>query len=150
VQEFFYAVAERKFIMSKPFYQKHISLVLVCSLLLMLMSMPVAAATKEEKAAAHAAKVKTEIGKLGIGPDAQIRVKLRDKTKLSGYISQANADSFVITDSKTGISTEVPYPNVTQARGHNLSTGAKIAIAAGIAVGVAVLVFYLVMLSNTA
>lgn len=137
--------------MFKPLYQKRISLTLVCSLLLMWASTPAAAApTKEEKAAAHAAKVKTEIGKLGVGPEAQIRVKLRDKTKLSGYVSQANADSFVITDAKTGAATEVPYPSVIQARGHNLSTGAKIAIAAGIAVGVAILVFYIVMLSNTA
>jgi hypothetical protein len=136
--------------MSKPFYQKHISLGLVCSLLLMLGSTPVAAATtKEEKVATHAAKVKTEIGKLGIGPEAQIRVKLRDKTKLAGYISQANADSFVITDPKTGNSTEVPYPNVTQAKGHNLSTGAKIAIGVGIAVGIAILVFYAIVLSNS-
>lgn len=134
--------------MFKPLYQKHISLALVGCLLLMLGNTPVAAATtKEEKAAAHAAKVKTEIGKLGTGPDAQIRVKLRDKTKLSGYISQANADSFVITDSKTGAATEVPYPNVTQAKGKNLSTGATIAIAAGIAVGVTLLVLYLVAMS---
>lgn len=137
--------------MFNPLYQKHLSLALVGCLLLMLASTPVAAATtKEEKAAAYAFKVKTEIGKLGVGPDAQIRVKLRDKTKLSGYISQANADSFVITDPKTGTAIEVAYPNVTQAKGHNLSTGAKIAIAAGIAVGVAVLVFYLVLLSNSA
>jgi hypothetical protein len=137
--------------MFKPLYQKRISLILVYSLLLMLASTPAAAApTKDEKAAAHAIKVKTEIGKLGVGPDAQIRIKLRDKTKLSGYISQTNADSFVITDPKTGAATEVPYPNVTQASGHNLSTGAKIAIAAGIAVGIAILVFYAIVLSNSA
>lgn len=134
--------------MFKLVYQKYLSLVLIGSLLLMLASTPVAAATtKEEKAAAHAAKVKTEIGKLGTGPDAQIRVKLRDKTKLSGYVSQANADSFVITDPKTGTATKVPYPNVTQAKGKNLSTGAIIAITAGIAVGVTLLVLYLVALS---
>lgn len=134
--------------MFKPLYQKRISLALVCSLLLMLASVPAAAATaKEEKAAAFAAKVKTEIGKLGTGPDAQIRVKLRDKTKLSGYVSQANADSFVITDPKTGASTEVPYPNVTQAKGKNLSTGAIIAITAAVAAGVTLLV--LVILAYT-
>ncbi len=134
--------------MFKPLYQKQISFALICSLLLMLASTPVAAATsKEEKAAAHAAKVKTEIAKLGIGPDARIAVKLRDKTKLSGYVSQANADSFVITDLKTGASTEVPYPNVTQAKGKNLSTGAIIAITAAVAAGVTLLV--LVILAYT-
>jgi hypothetical protein len=127
------------------------SIALMFTLLFGYIAVPtVSAKSKAEEEAAHAAKVKTEIGKLGVGPEAQIRVKLRDKTKLAGYISQANADSFVITDSKTGVATEVPYPNVTQAKGKNLSTGAKIAIAAGIAVGVAVLVFYLVLLSNSA
>lgn len=134
--------------MFKPLYQKRISLALICSLLLMLASTPVAAATtKEEKAAAFAAKVKTEIAKLGTGPDAQISIKLRDKTKLSGYVSQANADSFVITDPKTGTSTEVPYPNVVQAKGKNLSTGAIIAITAAVAAGVTLLV--LIILAYT-
>lgn len=130
--------------MFKPLYQKRISLALVGSLLLMLASAPVTAATtKEEKAAAFAAKVKTEIGKLGTGPDARISVKLRDKNKLSGYVSQANADSFVITDPKTGASTEIPYPNVTQAKGKNLSTGAIIAISVAAAVGVTLLVIFI-------
>lgn len=134
--------------MFNAFYQKRISLALACSLLLMLVSTPVAATTtKEEKAAAFAAKVKTEIAKLGTGPDAQIRVKLRDKTKLSGYVSQANADSFIITDPKTGTSTEIPYPNVAQAKGKNLSTGAIIAITAAVAAGVTLLV--LVILAYT-
>ncbi len=134
--------------MFKPLYQKSLSFALVASLLLMLVGAPTAAAkTKEEKVAAYAAKVKTEIAKLGTGPAAQITVKLRDKTKLSGYVSQANADSFVITDPKTGNSTEVPYPNVTQAKGKNLSTGATIAIAVGIAVGVTLLVLVILAYS---
>jgi hypothetical protein len=135
--------------MCKPLYQRSLSLALVSCLLLLLLAGTTAAAstTKEEKAAAQAAKVKAEIGKLGIGPDAQIRVKLRDKTKLSGYVSQANVNSFVITDPKTGTATEVPYPNVTQAKGKNLSTGAIIAITAGIAVGMTLLVLYLVAMS---
>jgi hypothetical protein len=144
VQEIFYTLSERRFIMFKPLYQRSLSLALVGSLLLMLVSSPVAAAaTKEEKAAAFAAKVKTEIAKLGTGSEAQIRVKLRDKTKLSGYVSQANADSFVITDPTTGAATEVPYPNVTQAKGKNLSTGAIIAISAAIAVGATLLVLFI-------
>lgn len=131
--------------MFTPLSQKRISLALVCTLLLMLASTPTAAATnKEEKAAAFAAKVKTEIGKLGTGPDARISVKLRDKTKLSGYISAVNADSFVIVDANSSTAIEVPYPNVTQAKGKNLSTGATIAIAVGIAVGVTILVLFLV------
>lgn len=107
------------------------------------LSPPALAETKAEKEAAFTAKVKADIAKIGVGQDARIAVKLRDKTKLSGYVSQAGEESFVVTDLKTGVSTEVPYPNVTQARGKNLSTGAIIAISVGVAVGVTILVLYL-------
>ncbi|MEK7830692.1 MAG: hypothetical protein AAB401_06365, partial [Acidobacteriota bacterium] len=105
------------------------------------------AKSKEEKAAEFTSKVKTGIAKLGVGPEARIEVKLRDKTKLKGYVSQINGDSFVIADAKTGATTEVPYPNVTSVTGKNLSTGAKIAIGIGIGVGVTFLVLYLIYLA---
>ncbi|MBI1764513.1 MAG: hypothetical protein HYR56_24070 [Acidobacteria bacterium] len=104
----------------------------------------VLAETSAEKNAAHAAKMKAEIAKLGTGPDAQLAVKLRDKTKLTGYVSQTNAASFVLTDAKTGIATDVPYANVTQAKGKNLSTGVKIAITAGVIFGVLLLTWFIV------
>lgn len=99
--------------------------------------------SKEEKAAELAARVKADIAKLGTGPDARIFVKLRDKTKVAGFVSQIGEDSFVITDLKNGATTTVPYPAVTQAKGKNLSTGATIAIAVGIAVGVFFLILWL-------
>ncbi|MFN0083999.1 MAG: hypothetical protein ACKVX9_01295 [Blastocatellia bacterium] len=108
------------------------------------MAPPALAKSKMEKEAARIAKVKAGVAKLGVGEDARIAVKLRDKTKLAGYVSQIGEASFVITDLKTGENTEVPYPNVTQAKGKNLSTGAIIAISAGVAVGVTFLVLYLI------
>ena len=127
-------------------YQKCLSLVLIAALLLM--GAPAAMANSHpEKEAARVAKIKTSIAKLGTGTDAKIKVTLSDKTKLAGYVSQANAESFVITDAKTGASTEVPYPNVTQAKGKNLSTGAIIAISAGIAVGATLLTLFLLALA---
>jgi hypothetical protein len=90
------------------------------------------ASPKEEKATRFAAKVKEGITKLGTGPEARIEVKLRDKTKLKGYVSEAGADSFVIVDEKTGASSTVTYPQVKQVKGNNLSTAAEIAIGVGI------------------
>jgi hypothetical protein len=84
--------------------------------------------------------VKAGIARLGVGRDARITVKLRDKIKLSGYISRAEADFFVVADANTGAATEVPYTDVTQVKGHNLSTGAKIAIGVAIGAGVTVLI----------
>ena len=135
--------------MFKSQTQKSISLTLISALLYALLVVPAFAATSnpEEKEAARVAKIKASITKLGTGPDAKIEIKLRDKTKLSGYVSQANTESFMITDPKTGAATEVPYPNVAQAKGNNLSTGAAIALGIGIGVGATFLTLYLLFLA---
>ena len=77
-------------------------------------------------------KVKAAIAKLGTDPSAQVRVTLRDKNKLKGYIKEANEDHFVLVN-ETGATTEIAYPQVKQVKGHNLSMGAKVAIGVGIA-----------------
>jgi len=128
----------------KTMFKKNLSLFLAASLLLSLFAAPSALAkTKEEKEAALAAKVKAGVAKLGAGKDAAISVKLRNKTKLKGYISRIEEEAFVIADAKTGTETRVAYGDVTQAKGNNLSTGAIIAISVGVAVGVTLLVLYL-------
>ncbi|MBK9314133.1 MAG: hypothetical protein IPM55_07800 [Acidobacteria bacterium] len=105
--------------------------------------------SKEEKAAEFAGKVKAGITRLGVGPDARVEVKLRDRTKLKGYVSQIGDESFVVADAKTGVTTEVQYPDVAKVKGNNLSTGATIAIAVGLAVGATILVLYLIHLAAT-
>jgi hypothetical protein len=111
-------------------------------LLLQATALPAFAATKAEKEAKRAEKVRTELAKLGTGKDARVRLELRDKTKLEGYLSEANDSAVVVTD-KTGNATTVPYPQVKKAQGNNLSTGAKIAIGAGIGAGVTLLIIFL-------
>jgi hypothetical protein len=114
---------------------KKIYSVVISALLLQAAAVPALAKADPEKEAARAAKVRTQLTKLGTGPDARIKVELRDKTKLEGYISEAGAGSFAVTDA-SGKTTTVPYPQVKKAQGNNLSTGAKIAI--GVAIGVVV------------
>lgn len=89
-----------------------------------------------EKEARFAQKVQAEIAKRGTGPNARVDLKLRDKTKLKGYISEVVAESFVVIDDKTGSATTITYPQVKQVRGNNLATGWKIAIGVGIFIGV--------------
>jgi len=90
------------------------------------------AGLKEEKEIRFAEKVKEGISKLGSGAEARIEVKLRDKRKLKGYVSEAGEDSFVVVDVKTGATSIVPYSQVKQVKGNNLSTAAKIAIGVGV------------------
>jgi hypothetical protein len=107
------------------------------------------AATETEKNVRFAGKVKTNIFKLGTGQAARVKVKLRDKTKLEGYISAADEKTFTITDLKTGAATTVDYPQVKSVKGNNLSTGAKIAIGVGIAAAVIIfLIYYVVVVEN--
>jgi hypothetical protein len=101
------------------------------------------AGTKEEKVAEFAQKVKTEINKLGVGKDAKVLVKLKDGTKIKGYITETNDNSFNVMNAKTGTVNEVPYPNVKQVKGNSLSTGAKIAIGVAIGVGVAIILGFI-------
>jgi hypothetical protein len=124
--------------------KKLLSTMIACLLMQALVCVqPVAAKTKAEKQALFAQKVKAAIMKFGAGPDARVAIKLRDKTTVSGYIGQVGEDGFTVADLKTGTTTGVTYAEVAQAKGHNLSTGGKIAIGLGIAV--AVLTFLLIL-----
>ena len=117
--------------------KKSLSLMLVAVLVHTVSAAPVFAGTKAEKDAQFAEKVRANILKLGTGPDALVKIKLRDKTKLEGYISEAGTDSFVVMNAGTGVATTVAYPQVKTVRGNNLSTGVWIAIGVGIVILVA-------------
>jgi hypothetical protein len=112
-----------------------LSLALV-GLLVHVAAAPAAAGARAEQGAKLAAKVKEGVAALGVGPQARVKVKLRDRAKLEGYVSEAREDYFVVTEAKTGAAVKVPYPQVAQVKGHNLSTKAKVAIGVGIALGV--------------
>lgn len=93
-----------------------------------------AAANPTSKEMKFAAKVEAAIAKLGAGPNARVEVSLRDKTKVKGYISEANKEGFIVMEEKTGVTTSLTYLQVKKVKGNNLSTGAKIAIGLGIAI----------------
>jgi len=86
----------------------------------------------------QSAKFKSEVQKRGTGEQARVKVTLRDQTEVKGYISQIGAESFQVTDNKSGRATTIAYQEVRKLRKPGLSTGAKIAIAAGVGVGIAV------------
>lgn len=129
-------------------FKKLFSLLLVV-LLINLAGMRLAYAdSKEEKQARFAEKVKASVMKLGTGEAARVKVKLRDQTKLEGYISTADGEGFTVTNPKTGMATAVAYSQVKSVKGNNLSTGAKIAIGVGIAAAVILLIFWKVVVDD--
>lgn len=128
--------------------RKALSVLLAGLIIQLACAYPAFAGTVSKKDYERAEKVRAGIARLGTGPDARVKVKLRDRTKLEGYVSWAGSEQFTVTDVKTGAATSVEYSQVKQVKGNNLSTGAKIAIGVGIGVGVAILIFALVFIAN--
>lgn len=82
-----------------------------------------------------AAKARLKVEKLGLGPDARVEVKLLDGTKLKGYVSAKEQDSFTVTDRKTSASSVVRYAEVGEVKksGGGLSTKSWVIIGSAIA-----------------
>lgn len=98
---------------------------------------PVAANSKEEK---NILKVKSAINKLGEGREALVKIRLKDKKKLSGYIGSIGNESFTVVNETSNITSEVKYESVRQVQGRNSSTGAAVAIAIGVAVIIGIII----------
>jgi hypothetical protein len=95
---------------------------------------PITSLANPPELSKDALKVRTQILKLGIGEVARLEVKLKDKTKLKGYISKTEEDHFVLVEAGSNQEVIVPYHQVQQGKGRNLSTAAKIIIAGSLVV----------------
>jgi len=69
----------------------------------------------------------------GIGEKSRVRVRLRDRTEVKGYISKVDEDSFEVTDKKSGKMTSIGYGDVVEVHRQGMSKEAKILIVIGIA-----------------
>ena len=104
-------------------------------------SIPAFANSKDTAQLQRAEKVRAGINKIGVGRDAQVSLKLINKVELTGYISETGTESFVITDPKSSESKTVRYAEVTQLKGNNLTTKAKVAIWVGVSAGIVLLLW---------
>ena len=112
---------------------KHSTLLLVAVLVLNSVAVPQTTQTQE---ASQSAKVKAEVQRRGIGKKSRVKVRLRNKEEVKGYISKIEGASFEVTDKNTGRATTIPYTDVEKVTGSGLSKGAKIGIIVAVAVGV--------------
>lgn len=112
----------------------HLSWLIAGVLLLSTVSQPVMARQSDTQVPT-AEKVKSKIARLGVGAKAKATIKLKDGTKVKGYVAQAGEDDFMMRDRKTDAPTTIRYADVLKVeenRGH--STARNIAI--GVAIGV--------------
>ena len=63
---------------------------------------------------ASAARARAKVESIGLGRNSKVEVKLQDGTKLKGYLSAKEQDSFTVTDSKTGATSPVRYAEVVE------------------------------------
>ncbi|MGH9949114.1 MAG: hypothetical protein ACRD6X_18235 [Pyrinomonadaceae bacterium] len=100
-------------------------LISMIALLINLTIAPVAFASgKSDKGAGFVEKLRANIEKQGTGADSKIRLKLKNGSKVNGYISEIAGDGFTVIEEKTAVSTFVPYSQVKQAKGNNWSQNA--------------------------
>lgn len=115
---------------------KFITIVLIIAIINLLGVASAFAGSPSEKEIVLAEKVRENIEKLGTGERAKVKVILKDKSKIEGYVSRRGENSFTVTSAGTGRPAEIEYSQVKKVKGHNLSTGAKIAIGVGIGLGI--------------
>lgn len=108
-------------------FKKYLSLVFVGLLLNLAFSSFVFAQDTEVRAAE---KVKIKIARLGTG-GRTISVKLKDKTKIKGYITEIKDDYFVLVNRKNAASTQINY-NQVKSIGLGLSNFQKVVLGAGL------------------
>jgi hypothetical protein len=107
------------------------------------------ARARAQEATRSAEKARAAVQKLGVNPQRRVEVRLLDGTRLKGPISAAGADTFTVTDAKTGAERTLAYADVARVKkpGGGLSTTTWVIIgaAAVTAVIVGVKVIYPVL-----
>ena len=85
----------------------------------------------------HVNKVRGQVARIGIGPRARVEIRLRDETKLKGFIGESDETRFVVVDTKTGARRTLEYQQVQKVKSYRLTSAFKTALAVGIGVGAA-------------
>lgn len=108
---------------------------LLISGMILAMSIALQPAQAQAGRDADAARARLKVDQVGVGSNARVEVKLLDGTKLKGYISDREQDSFTVTDRKTGASSVVRYAEVSEVKksAGGMSTKSWIVIGSAIA-----------------
>ncbi len=86
--------------------------------------------------------VKSKIARQGIGSKAKVTIRLKNGTKVKGYVAQAGEEDFVIRDRKTDAPTTISYEDVLKVeenRGHSTARNIGIGVAVGVGAVLAII-----------
>jgi hypothetical protein len=93
------------------------SLAVLSLLFCLVCSTSVRASSNPEEDVKAAAEVKPALAKPG--PDARIEIKLLDKTKLKGYLSELSDDQFMAAEDRAGAVARIAHPQIQKVTGRN-------------------------------
>ena len=86
--------------------------------------------------------IKSKIARIGVGAKAKATIRLKNGTKVKGYVAQAGEDDFVIRDRKTDAPTTIRYDDVLKVednKGHSTARNIGIGVAVGVGAVLAVI-----------
>ena len=110
-------------------WKKNLALAVTVSCLL-ISTAPGRAQSSQQASAV--AQIKADVAQIGTG--ARVSVKLRDRKRLTGYVSEINEQDFVITKAKEGTRQALAYADVVEVKVKNekrVSTAGKVLIFLG-------------------
>jgi hypothetical protein len=110
--------------------------------LLVFTAAPVLAGSRIDTQAQSPEQVKAKVEQIGTGERARANVRLKNGTKLKGYIQRAGDTEFVLTDKDKGTSTTLLYSDVDKIerrKGHSTAKWVTIGAAAGVGAFVGIL-----------
>ena len=102
-------------------FKKLLSVALTSLFVSMITAVPAPAQSQAGIETQQADKIKAKVTRLGTGKQARVEVKLKNNTKLKGYIGQISEDGFALVDPKHGTVTPIPYAQVQQIKNTNHS-----------------------------
>ena len=114
----------------------HLSLLVVAVLLLGTVSQP-ALAKQSGGQVPTVEAVKSKLARLGTGAKAKATIKLKNGTKVKGYVAQTGDEEFVMRDRKTDAPTTIRYADVLKVeenKGHSTARNIGIGVAVGVGV----------------
>src|SRR5258705_125237 len=103
-------------------------------------AVPISAHSEAAVETQQTEKIKAKVTRLDTRKRARVEVKLKDNTKLKGYIGGIAEEHFTLVDPKHGIVTPVPYTQVQQIKNTNHAGAYALGLGAGVIGGVLILV----------
>lgn len=119
----------------------HLSFLVAVMLLLVTVPHPTIAKQTSSQAPTVEA-IKSKVARIGVGAKAKATIRLKNGTKVKGYIAQVQEDDFVIRDRKTDAPTTIRYVDVLKVeenRGHSTARNVAIGVAAGVGAVLAII-----------